>query len=173
MIAHVGLQGQKLRKWGDLHDGGELLDAEEDGGIEHVEAELDGGGAVRVAAGLVGAGAAAVVRGHEEGAAVEELQQQHEDVIADDADGDDLRRAGGGASRQRVAQHVRVAAEDHAEEGAAHRQHAAVREHLPPLHLERHVTERAPLAQQRQQVRRQRLQRCIVRGRRHHRALLL
>ena len=34
----------------NLSDGGELLDAKEDGSIEHFEAEFDGGGAVGVAA---------------------------------------------------------------------------------------------------------------------------
>jgi hypothetical protein len=155
----------------NLSDGGELLDAEEDGGIEHFEAEFDGGGAMGVAAGLVLAGAAAVVGGEEEGAAVEELEEEEEDVEADDADGDDGRGAGPG-HRRSGAEQRRVAAEDGAEEGAAGRQHAPVREHLPPLHLERHVAEGAPLAQQAQKVRRQRLQRRRVLPWRH-RALLL
>jgi len=122
-----------------------------------------------VIARLVLAQAATVLGREREVPAVEKLQQQHEDVVAHNAHGNDARRAGLGLI---AAQLLRIAAEDHAKEGAPCRQHAAVGVHVAILHIKRDIAKRLAFVQEVQKVGGERLQGRVICWR-SHRAVLL
>jgi hypothetical protein len=81
-----------------LDQQGELLDAEGARGGEGVEGKVDGGAAAGVPASSRTAAweRPALGRRHRSLAAVKELQHQHQNLVADGADGDDELRRGRG-----------------------------------------------------------------------------
>jgi hypothetical protein len=190
--------------YGYLGEQRELLDPEGACGGERVEREVDGGGAVRVPARALAAARPGIPLLRHQGhlAAVEELQQQQEHLVADGVDGYDgarrrcrggsraagaaARGGGGGAAgrgaRAEVVQQQRAgrgglvggggAAEELAEEEAARGQDAAVRVHQAALHAERDVAEGLPVDEQVEVVHGQRLE-GVLHGRRRSRGKLL
>jgi len=126
-----------------------LFNAEVSGGGEGVEGEINGGGAMRVPApSLAAIGSGLVLLRHDgDLSAVQELQQQQENLVADGVHGDHAGRArsgGGRGSRSGggVEAGRRVgAAEEFPEEEATRGQDAAVRVDETALDLESDVAE--------------------------------
>ena len=180
-----------MARIGYLGEERELLDAEGACGGEGVEREVDGGGAVRMPASALAAARPGLPLLRHQGhlAAVEELQEQQEHLVADRVHGYDCARCRGGGSRAaaargggggspgrraraEVVQQQRAwrgglvggggAAEELAEEEAARGEDAAVRVHEAALHVERDVAEGLrPVDEQVEVVHGQRLERVL------------